>query len=341
MRLLVVGGAGFIGSNFVRMVAERYPDYELEVFDALTYAGTLEPLEALRAAGRVDFVHADVCDRHTVQEAVSKSNAVVNFAAHSHVDRSIQTTRPFHDVNAGGVINILDSLKALERGGDRHRRFVQVSTDEVAGEAPAGVWFTEEDRQMPSNPYSASKAAADGYVSAYVRTFGIDACVTRCTNNYGPWQYPEKLVAMVVTSLIDGRKVPVHGDGRMTRDWIWVEDHCDAIDRVLHRGERGQVYNVAGLCERSVLDVVGQVAAAFGRRLEDVVERIEDRPGQDRRYAVSPAKAMSALGWRPGKSFEERLPELVSWYREHESWWRRIMGTDHYREHFKMLRRGQ
>ena len=235
----------------------------------------------------------------------------------------------------------MDSFKSLAGGQRAMRRLVQISTDEIYGPAPPDVWFTEEDRQRPGNPYSASKAAADCYVAAYVNTFGIDACVTRCTNNYGPWQYPEKLVAMVITSLIDGQRIPIHGDGEMMRDWIWVEDHCDHIDRVLHRGERGRVYNAAGFCERSVRDVVGKIAALFDRELEDVVDVIEDRPGQDRRYAVSPAKAMSTLGWRPGRSFEERLPELVAWYREHESWWRRIMATDHYREHFKMLRRGQ
>lgn len=336
-RILIIGGAGFIGSNFVRMLAERYPSYGLLVFDALTYAGTLEPITDLRDAGRVEFLHADVCDRHAVQEAVARADAIVNFAAHSHVDRSIQTTRPFHDTNAGGVINILDSLKSLKSA----MRFVQVSTDEVYGPAGEDVWYTEEDRQQPGNPYSASKSAADGYVLAYVNTFGIDAAITRCTNNYGPWQYPEKLIAMTITSLIDNRRIPIHGDGQMLRDWIWVEDHCDHIDRVLHKGQRGRIYNAAGFCERSVLDVVGQIAAVFGKKIEDVVDRIADRPGQDRRYAISPAKAMSALGWRPGKSFEERLPELVAWYQEHQSWWRRIMATDYYQEHFKMLRRGQ
>ena len=338
MRLLIIGGAGFIGSNFVRMMAAKYPTYRLTVFDALTYAGTLEPIQDLRDAGRLDFVHADVCDRHAVQDAIGGCDAVINFAAHSHVDRSIQTTRPFHDTNAGGVINILDSLKAL---GKKARRFVQISTDEVYGPADEDIWFTEEDRQHPGNPYSASKAAADCYVAAYTNTFGLDAVITRCTNNYGPWQYPEKLVAATITAVMDSRRIPIHGDGKMLRDWIWVTDHCDLIDRVLHRGERGRIYNAAGFCERTVVDVVGQIAACFGKKLEDVIERIPDRPGQDRRYAISPAKAMSALGWRPGKSFEERLPELVKWYQDHESWWRRIMGTDHYREHFRMLKRGQ
>lgn len=334
-RILIIGGAGFIGSNFVRYIAERYDD-PIVVFDSLAYAGTLEPITTLIDAGRVGFVHADVTERHHVQRALSECDIVVNFAAHSHVDRSIVDATPFMQTNAIGVQHILDSLREL--GGKR--RYVQISTDEVMGDAPPNRWFTEEDRTHPSNPYAASKSAADGLVLAYVRTHGIDAMITRCTNNYGPWQYPEKLVAMLITSALDGRKAPIHGDGQMLRDWIHVEDHCDAIDRVLRKGISGQIYNVAGLCERSTIAVCELVAAQFGKKMEDFIQTIPDRPGNDRRYAVSPGKIMSALGWRPGHSFDERLPELIAWYRDHRDWWRRIMETPHYQLHMRKLRRG-
>jgi dTDP-glucose 4,6-dehydratase len=317
-------------------MAERHPSLRLTVFDSLSYAGTLDPLEDLIETGRVDFVQADVADRHQVQRALEPCEAVANFAAQSHVDRSIVDATPFMQTNAIGVQCILDSLREL--GGKR--RYVQISTDEVHGDAPPNRWFTEEDKTHPSNPYSASKAAADGLVLSYVRTHGIDAVITRCTNNYGPWQYPEKLVAMCITSLMEGRKIPIHGDGQMLRDWIHVEDHCDAIERVLQRGVTGQIYNVAGLCEITTLDIVKMVSEQFGKKLDRVVERIPDRPGNDRRYAISPGKIMSALGWRPGLSFKERLPALIEWYREHRPWWSRIMDTPHYRLHVKKIKVG-
>lgn len=335
-KVLVIGGAGFIGSNFVRLLA-RERTCAITVYDLLAYAGTLEPIQDLIEQGRVHFIHADVTHRHHVQEAVAECDAVINFAAHSHVDRSIVDATPFMHANAIGVQQILDSLRELKG----KRRLVQVSTDEVYGDAPPHRWFTESDLLHPSNPYSASKAAADMLVLAYIRTYGIDACITRCTNNYGPWQYPEKLVAMCITSIMENRKVPLHGDGKMLRDWIWVDDHCEALLRVLERGEAGQIYNIAGLCERETITVITAVAGALGKRIEDVVEAIPDRPGNDRRYAISPGKTMSALGWRPGRPFEERLPELVQWYRDHRDWWRHIMETPHYKLHLLKLRRGR
>jgi dTDP-glucose 4,6-dehydratase len=333
--ILVTGGAGFIGSNFVQMLAGR-TDYRITVVDVLAYAGTLEPLRDLLAEKRIAFQQGDITERHQISDLISACDVVVNFAAHSHVDRSIRDASPFMRTNALGVMNILDTLSALRSD----RLFLQVSTDEVYGDAPPHRWFTEEDRLRPSNPYSASKAAADSMIEAYVRTHGVRACITRCTNNYGAWQYPEKLVAMCITSMLNGKKIPIHGDGLMLRDWIHVGDHCDAIFRVMERGESGQIYNVAGLCELSTRRIVEVIADCFGRTYGDVVEPISDRPGNDRRYAISPGKTMSALGWRPGPGFAEHVHGLIDWYRQHEAWWRHIMATPHYQLHHETLRRG-
>lgn len=332
--VLITGGAGFIGSNFVQLLA-RQTDYKITVVDVLAYAGTLAPLEPFIAEKRISFQQGDITERHQISNLIEDCDIVVNFAAHSHVDRSIIDAVPFLKTNTLGVMNILDTLSALRSD----RLFVQVSTDEVYGDAPPHRWFTEEDRVRPSNPYSASKAAADALIEAYVRTHGVRACVTRCTNNYGPWQYPEKLVAMCITSMLNGKKIPIHGDGLMLRDWIHVNDHCDAVFRVMEHGEPGQVYNVAGLCELSVRRIVEVIAGCFGRSYDDVVDPISDRPGNDRRYAISPGKIMSALGWRPGPGFEQHVHELIDWYRQHEAWWRHIMATPHYRLHHETLRR--
>lgn len=333
-RILITGGAGFIGSNYVQMLAKQ-TDHKITVVDVLAYAGTLEPLRPLLEEKRISFMQGDITERHQISGMIEDCDIVVNFAAHSHVDRSIIDASPFMRTNAIGVMNILDTLRALHSD----QLFVQVSTDEVYGDAPPHRWFTEEDRLRPSNPYAASKAAADAMVEAYVRTHGLRACITRCTNNYGTWQYPEKLVAMCITSMLNGKKIPIHGDGLMLRDWIHVKDHCDAIFGVMERGEPGQIYNVAGLCELSTRRIVEIIASCFGQTYEDVVETIPDRPGNDRRYAISPGKIMSVLGWRPGPGFEHHVHDLIGWYRQHESWWRHIMATPHYQLHHETLRR--
>lgn len=310
-RVLILGGAGFIGANFAAMIAAS-PSRRAVVYDSLTYAGS-------RAAvpPGVEFIHADIRDARALRAAMAGADAIVNFAAHSNVDRSIADPWPFLESNIRGVMTILECLRAAKSS----QRFVHVSTDEVYGDTPCGTMHDEAAPARPSNPYAATKAAADMLVLSYVRTHDLNACITRCTNNYGPWSSADKLVARAITRMIDGRRVPIHGDGEMRRDWTWVGDHCDAIDRALQFGRAGEIYNIAALCDRSVNEVVGAIAAHFGKTLSDATEKHTDRHGNDRSYAIAPGKAAAAFGWRPGPPIEARLAALVAWYRHHRAWW--------------------
>jgi dTDP-glucose 4,6-dehydratase len=326
-QILVTGGAGFIGSNFVRFVHERRPTWRVVNLDALTYAGNPENLRDVEDDGRYTFVHGDIRDRETVLAALAGCDAVVHFAAESHVDRSILDSGPFISTNVLGTQVLLDACREL---GDI-TRFVQISTDEVYGELPLDrkhVKFTERTPLKPNSPYSASKAAADLIALASHHTFGLPVIITRCSNNFGPYQYPEKVIPLFVTNLLDGLKVPLYGDGRNVRDWLHVIDHCEAVLTVLEQGHGGEVYNIGGNNERSNLELTHTILELMGMD-ERMIEPVPDRPGHDRRYAIDPSKIRRELGWSPTRSaWPEALAETIRWYREHETWWRRLKQRD-------------
>jgi dTDP-glucose 4,6-dehydratase len=319
-RILVTGGCGFIGANFVRFQLETYPDVALTNLDALTYAGNPDNLAGLEAETRYRFVLGDVADRRLVFDLLAEGfDAVVHFAAESHVDRSIGDATPFLRTNVVGTQCLLDAARAAGTP-----RFVQISTDEVYGTlAPADPPFTEQTPLAPNSPYAASKAGADLLVRAAHHTHGLEAVITRCSNNYGPYQFPEKLIPLFITNALADRPLPVYGDGRQVRDWIHVSDHCRGVDAALRRGRPGGVYNFGGRCERYNLDVTGAVLALTGKP-ETLIRHVTDRPGHDRRYAVDCTRAETELGWRPLVAFEQGLADTVAWYRDHPEWVERI-----------------
>ncbi len=318
MRVLVTGGAGFIGSHYVRtLLSGGYPAYEgaeVTVYDKLTYAGNLANLEPVVSNPRYRFVQADICDAATLDEVLPGHDAVLNFAAETHVDRSISGADDFVLTNVLGA-QVL--LAACLRAGVR--RVVQVSTDEVYGTIPEGSW-TEQHILEPNSPYSAAKAGGDLIARAYAVTHGLDVSVTRCTNNYGPYQFPEKVIPLFVTNLLDGATVPLYGDGGNVRDWLHVDDHCRGVQLVLERGTPAEIYNIGGGRELTNRELTAALLESCGVGWE-MVEHVEDRKGHDRRYSLDDAK-LRELGYAPRVTFEEGLPETVRWYREHESWWR-------------------
>jgi dTDP-glucose 4,6-dehydratase len=316
LRIVVTGGAGFIGSNFVHLLLRRDPDARVVVLDKLTYAGNLENLADVRADPRLEFVHGDICDPGVVRQVMRGADLVYNFAAETHVDRSIQDSQAVVWTNVRGTQVLLDAARELSLP-----RFVQVSTDEVYGSRAEGR-FVETDPVNPSNPYSACKAAGDLLVLSYVHTYKLPAVVTRSSNNFGPYQHPEKLIPLHVTNALEGRELPIYGDGRNVRDWIFVEDNCAAIDRVGRHGVEGEIYNIAGRNERSNLEIVDCIVEFTG--CDPGAKRfVRDRPGHDFRYAIDDDK-VRRLGFEPGATFEAALRRTVDWYRTHEAWWRRI-----------------
>lgn len=318
-RLLVTGGMGFIGSNFIRLLAAERPEVEVWNVDALTYAANPENLADLDVADR--FIHADIADPGVMASIFREHefDAVVSFAAESHVDRSIESAAPFVRTNVVGTQVLLDAARAAGVG-----RFVQVSTDEVYGDlGPEDPPFSETTPITPSSPYSASKAGSDHLALAYHRTHGMDVVVTRCSNNYGPYQFPEKLIPLMIVNALEGRQLPVYGRGDNVRDWIHVEDHCRGVLAALDRGAAGEVYNFGGASEKKNLDVVRAIVSLTGAS-EDRIEFVTDRPGHDRRYAIDFSKAESELGWSPTRSFDEGLRETVEWYLQNRGWWERV-----------------
>jgi dTDP-glucose 4,6-dehydratase len=313
--ILVTGGCGFIGSNFIHYLLQAEPEARVVNFDALTYAGNLANLAGLADDPRYRFVRGDVADRPAVEAALADGvDAVVHFAAESHVDRSIMDSAPFVRTNVVGTQVLLDAARA--RGV---RRFVQVSTDEVYGSlGPTGA-FTEETPLAPNSPYAASKAAADLLVRSYVHTFGFPGIITRCSNNYGPYQFPEKIIPLFISNLLRDESVPVYGDGLNVRDWVHVRDHCSAVHRVLRAGRPGEVYNVGGRCEKTNLELTHALLAAVGKP-PSLIRYVQDRPGHDRRYAIDCTKIERELGWRPSVAFAEGLRQTVEWYRTHADW---------------------
>ncbi len=320
MRLVVTGGLGFIGSNFVRLVLAERPGWSVTNLDLVTYAGNPANLRDLE--GRADYrlVKGDVAEPADVARAFERGvDAVVNFAAESHVDRSILSAEPFVRTNVLGTLRLLEAARALGSC-----RVVHVSTDEVYGAlGPSDPPFVETTPLNPTSPYAASKAAADHVALAFARTYGQDVVITRCSNNYGPYQFPEKLIPLMITNAIEGKKLPVYGDGRQVRDWIHVADHCAGVLVALEKGKAGEVYNFGARSERYNIDIVARIVALLKVR-PDLVEHVRDRPAHDRRYAMNAVKAERELGWCPVRSFEEGLAETVRWYVEHESWWRPV-----------------
>ena len=316
MRLLVTGGAGFIGSNYVRRIVDgSLPGVsQLTVLDKLTYAGTLTNLDML-PKGSFEFVKGDICNLEQVQRLMAKTDAVVHFAAESHVDRSIMGARAFFETNVLGTQNLLDSALRNEV-----KTFVQVSTDEVYGTISDGSWH-EEFPLLPNSPYSASKASADLVARAYNRTFDLDVRITRCSNNYGPHQYPEKIIPLFVTNLIDSKKVPLYGEGLNVRDWLHVDDHCRGIHAVLTKGSSGNIYNIGGGRELTNRELTDLILVKMGHA-EEMIEYVPDRLGHDLRYSVSIEKISRELGYTPQVRFEDGIEETIEWYKSNESWWR-------------------
>lgn len=312
MKVLITGGAGFIGSHFVRHSLEQHPDYDLTVLDKLTYAGRKETLHHVLDAIR--FLHGDICLTDDVDKAMDGCRMVFNFAAESHVDRSITGAGAFVNTNVWGSYVLLEAAR-------RHKveRFIQISTDEVYGSRLHGS-FHEDDRANPSSPYAASKASADLLALAYAKTYRLPVLVTRSANNFGPYQYPEKFIPLCITNAIEGRSLPVYGDGRNVRDWIYVRDNCAAIDFVAHHGTGGEVYNIAAKNERENLDIVNHILHLLGKP-KGLIGFVQDRPAHDRRYSLDVAK-ITALGWAPTTPFPEALTETVAWYQNNKWWWK-------------------
>jgi dTDP-glucose 4,6-dehydratase len=316
MRLLVTGGAGFIGSNFVRRLLTDSTSSiaKIIVLDKLTYAGTFENLEAFQDDMRFQFIHGDINNQTLVENLFEKVDAVVHFAAESHVDRSILEAAPFIETNVLGTASLLETLRKFPKV-----KFLHVSTDEVYGSINEGSW-NEEFPIFPNSPYAASKASSDLLALAYQRTYGLDILVSRCCNNYGPNQFPEKLIPLFITNLIQGKKVPLYGDGKNIREWIHVDDHCDALNLILSKGESGQIYNIGSSFELSNLEITNLILEAFNRG-EEFIEYVSDRPGHDYRYSLDYSKAKSKLGYSPKIDFVNGLRKTVDWYLENQTWW--------------------
>lgn len=315
MNLLVTGGAGFIGSNFVRYILEKYPEYHVVNLDKLTYAGNLENLKDIEENPRYTFVKGDICDKAIVQSVLkqNKVDEIVNFAAESHVDRSILGATEFVQTNIVGTNILLEVAKEMKID-----RFLQVSTDEVYGSLGASGLFTEDTPLHPNSPYSASKASADMLALAYQHTFNLPVVITRCSNNYGPYQFPEKLIPLMIANALNDKPLPVYGDGMNVRDWLHVKDHCSAIDEVLHRGKIGEVYNIGGNNEKPNIEIVKLILQNLGKP-ESLISYVKDRPGHDRRYAIDSGKIQRELGWRPSYTFEHGIAETIKWYVENQT----------------------
>lgn len=319
MKLLVTGGAGFIGSNFILYMMQQHADYQIVNMDALTYAGNLENLKSIEDQPNYSFVQADIADKQAVDAIFQQGiDVVVNFAAESHVDRSILEPEIFVNTNVLGTQVLLDAAKKYGV-----MKFVQVSTDEVYGSLGETGLFSETTPLAPNSPYSASKAGGDLLVRAYHETFGLPVNITRCSNNYGPYQFPEKLIPLIISRALNDESLPVYGDGLNIRDWLYVEDHCSAIDLVIHQGEIGEVYNIGGNNERTNLHIVQTILMELGKP-ESLINYVADRPGHDRRYGIDPTKITNELGWKPKHNFETGIKETIQWYLSHKDWWTRI-----------------
>lgn len=328
MKLLVTGGAGFIGGNFVHYMVEKYPEDEIINLDLLTYAGNLETLKTVEDKANYRFIRGDIADRSFIMNLfeTEKFDIVINFAAESHVDRSIADPGIFVQTNVMGTVVLLDACRTYGV-----KRFHQVSTDEVYGDLPLDrpdLFFTEETPLHTSSPYSSSKASADLFVMAYYRTYGLPVTISRCSNNYGPYQFPEKLIPLMISRALADEKLPVYGKGENVRDWLHVLDHCIAIDLIVRKGKEGETYNIGGHNERTNLEVVKTILQALGKP-ESLIEYVADRPGHDRRYAIDPKKMETELGWKPIYTFDTGIVETIEWYLNNQEWWQHILSGEY------------
>lgn len=331
MKVLVTGGAGFIGSNFIKYMLNKYSDYKIVNLDLLTYAGNLENLKDIEDNPNYTFLKGDIVDRELVFNIVKDDvDYIVNFAAESHVDRSIEDPGIFIKTNVMGTQVLLDAAKQYGV-----KKFLQVSTDEVYGSLGPTGYFTETTPLDPSSPYSASKTSADHLVMAYHRTFGLAINITRCSNNYGPYQFPEKLIPLMIANALEHKDLPVYGDGLQIRDWLHVKDHCSAIDTVLHKGINGQVYNIGGNNEKANIEIVKLIIEKLDRP-ESLIKYVKDRPGHDRRYAIDSTKIKKELGWEPEYTFEKGIEETIQWYLNNRDWWEKIRSGEYLEYYEKM-----
>ena len=330
MRIVVTGGAGFIGSHFIRYILKRYPSDHILNIDKLTYAGNLENLKEVENNPRYSFLKEDICNKGAIEEAISGYDVIINFAAESHVDRSINTPEIFLKTDIMGTFNLLEI--AREKGV---KRYIQISTDEVYGSAGEGERFSEKSPLNPSNPYSASKASADLLVLSYYRTYKLPVMIVRSTNNYGPNQYPEKFIPLFITNALEDRPLPLYGDGKNVRDWLFVLDNCKGIDIILHKGKEGEIYNIAGENERENIFIAKKILEYLGKPFS-LIKFVKDRPGHDRRYSISCEK-VKELGWSPEVSLEEGLSLTVDWYKNNQDWWKKIKSgefLEYYRKQY-------
>jgi dTDP-glucose 4,6-dehydratase len=333
MRLLVTGGAGFIGSNFIRYVLSVHPDYRIINLDRLTYAGNLENLKDIENSRNYTFIKGDIADRKLLDSI--KFDAILNFAAESHVDRSILNAHPFLQTNIIGTHNLLEIAK------QRGCIFLHISTDEVYGSIKKG-FFKEDSPLLPNSPYAASKASADMLVRAYIETYKIKAIIARCSNNYGPYQFPEKLFPLVILNAVNKKPIPVYGDGMNVRDWIYVIDHCKAVDTILHNGTSGEIYNIGARNKRTNLEVIRlllkKIAEELNLNKDDLmglITFVKDRPGHDIRYAIDPSKTERGFGWKPDMSFNKGISRTIEWYISNKQWWQRIISGE-YKQYYKV-----
>lgn len=332
MKILVTGGAGFIGSNFIRYMLKQHKDYKIINLDKLTYAGNLENLKDVEDNPNYIFINGDITDKNLVESLFFSYDIdyVINFAAESHVDRSIEDPQIFLKTNVIGTQVLLDASKKVNV-----KKFLQVSTDEVYGSLGPTGYFTEQSPLSPNSPYSASKASADLLVKAYAHTYGLPVNITRCSNNYGPHQFPEKLIPLMIINAMNDKDLPVYGDGLNIRDWIYVEDHCRAIDMVIHHGTVGEIYNIGGNNEKTNIDIVKYILKEIGKP-ESLIKYVKDRPGHDRRYAIDSAKIQEELGWKPLYGFEEGMKKTIKWYLDNKGWWQKII-TGEYRDYYAKM----
>ena len=328
--ILVTGGAGFIGSNFIKYMLDKYPDYKITNLDALTYCGNLENLEDIEDNPNYSFVKGDIRDEGLVDILVSSVDYIVNFAAESHVDRSIEDPQIFIKSNILGTQVLLDAAKKFQI-----KKFLQVSTDEVYGSLGPEGYFTEETPLQANSPYSASKAGADLMVRAYGETFGLPVNITRCSNNYGPYQFPEKLIPLMISNALEDKELPVYGDGKNIRDWLHVYDHCSAIDLVLHNGELGEVYNIGGHNEKENIEIVKLILKELDKP-ESLIKFVKDRLGHDRRYAIDSTKITEELAWKPKYTFETGIVETIHWYLDNQEWMEKVKSGE-YQEYYEKM----
>lgn len=335
MNIIVTGGAGFIGSNFIFHMLNNHPTYRIICLDKLTYAGNLSTLKSIMNKENFRFVKADICDRQDIDRLFEEEqpDIVVNFAAESHVDRSIENPNVFLETNIMGTAVLLEASKKYAV-----KRFHQISTDEVYGDLPLDrpdLFFTEKTPIKTSSPYSASKASADLLVLAYHKTYDLPVSISRCSNNYGPYHFPEKLIPLMIANALNNKPLPIYGEGLNVRDWLYVEDHCKAIDLIIHKGRAGEVYNVGGHNEMKNIDIVKMICKALGKPAS-LITFVADRKGHDMRYAIDPTKIKNELGWQPETKFEEGMKKTIDWYLNHREWWEEIISGD-YQNYYQMM----